>query len=94
MAAPGAAQELAGDFFSDTTCKIAMTSLDRVILSFGLGAQWNDFVQNAIAEYQPLKDYLGLPENFTNYRALIVGYPKYKYHLLPTRNEPQICWAN
>ncbi len=84
---------VAGDSFSDNACKIAMTYLDLAIPSFGLGSQWNGFFQMAAAEYQPLRDALGIPENFTSYCALLVGYPKYRYHRMPTRNEPRISWA-
>jgi len=84
----------AGDSFSDNASKIAMTYLDLAIPSFGLGSQWNGFIQMAIASYKPLQEALGLPESGTNYATILVGYPKYKYHRMPTRNEPRISWMN
>jgi len=87
------ANGVAGDSFSDNACKIAMTYLDLAIPSFGLGSQWNGFVQMAIAGHKPIQEALEFPENFTNYAAILVGYPKYRYYRMPTRNEPRITWA-
>jgi hypothetical protein len=28
----------------------------------------------------------------TNYGAMMVGYPKFKYPRMPARNEPRISW--
>ncbi|MBT7790751.1 MAG: hypothetical protein HN757_17975 [Calditrichaeota bacterium] len=47
----------------------------------------------AIAAYKPLQEALDFPVNFTNYAAMLVGYPKRKYHRMPTRNEPRITWV-
>ncbi len=35
-----------GDSFSENATKIAMTYLDLAIPSFGLGSQWNGFIQS------------------------------------------------
>lgn len=83
----------AGDTFADNSCKIAMTYLDLAVPSFGLGSQWNGFIQMAIAAHKPLQEALEFPANFTNYAAMLVGYPRHKYHRMPTRNEPRITWA-
>ena len=82
-----------GDSFSENVIKIAMTYLDLAILSFGLRSQWNGFVQMATAAHKPLQEALEYPANFTNYDAMLVGYPRYKYHRMPTRNEPRITWV-
>ncbi len=87
------ANGIEGDSFSDNACKIAMTYLDLAVPSFGLGSQWNGFIQMGIASYKPLQEVLGFPDNFTNFATVLVGYPKYKYHRMPTRNEPRITWV-
>ena len=83
----------AGEFFSDTACKIAMSYLELAIPSFGLGSQWNGFFQNAATDYKPLQAALGFPDNFANYGTILLGYPKYKYYRMPPRNEPRITWT-
>jgi hypothetical protein len=35
---------------------------------------------------------LALPEDHISFGAMMIGYPKYKYHRLPLRKEPQIIW--
>ena len=41
----------------------------------------------------PLKEALGLKDGMENYAAMMVGFPKFKYHRMPTRNEPVVQWV-
>jgi hypothetical protein len=35
---------------------------------------------------------LALPEGHQSYGAMMVGYPKFNYHRLPSRKPPPITW--
>lgn len=74
-------------------CTIAMTYLELAIPAFGLGGCWNGFFNAAALTYPPLKEALGLKDGMENYAAMMVGFPKFKYHRMPTRNEPVVIWA-
>jgi len=73
-------------------CYIALTTLDLVAPSFGLGTCWAGYVSSAINSYPPLFETLGLPKDHQSFGAMMVGYPKYDYHRIPLRNEPVIHW--
>ena len=74
-----------------TNCIIAMTYLELAAPSFGLGTCWAGYVDAATSLWPPIQQFLGLPEGHIS-GAVMVGYPKYKYHRLPLRNEPKITW--
>ena len=71
---------------------IAMTYLDLAAPSLGIGSCWAGFFHIAAMYWPPLQAALALPEGNTVHAAMMVGYPKYKYHRLPTRNKPRISW--
>lgn len=73
-------------------CTIALTYLELAAPSFGLGACWAGFVNAAATFWPPIKEFLGLPEGLSCIGAMMVGYPKYKYHRLPLRKEAKIDW--
>jgi nitroreductase/NAD-dependent dihydropyrimidine dehydrogenase PreA subunit len=73
-------------------CAIALSYLDLAAPSFGLGACWAGFFMLAVANWPPLQQALALPEGHSCFGAMMVGYPKHRYHRLPLRNEAQISW--
>lgn len=73
-------------------CSIALTYLDLAAPSLGLGGCWGGFIMMAAANWQPLKDLLALPEGHACFGAMMVGYPVYKYRLLPPRNKANLLW--
>ncbi len=73
-------------------CAIALTYLELAVPSFGLGACWAGFFNTAVAAWMPLRQSLGLPEGHISLGTMMIGYPKYRYHRLPLRNEPRIMW--
>lgn len=77
---------------AQTTCTIALTYLELAATGLGLGCCWAGYFMKAADEYPPLVQVLALPEGHRCYGAMMVGYPKYKYHRLPLRNEPTITW--
>lgn len=75
-----------------TTCTIALTYLELAATSMGLGACWAGYFNAAANAYPPMLEGLGLPEGHQCYGAMMVGYPKFAYHRLPTRKPPEILW--
>ena len=75
-----------------TDSAIALTYLELAAPSFGLGACWGGFFTAAARQWAPLKENLALPADQIVCGAMMVGYPRYRYHRLPLRNEPPITW--
>jgi len=71
---------------------IAMTYLELAAFSFGLGACWAGYLNFAINKWPPLRKVLSIPEDHVSVGAILLGYPKFKYHRLPLRNDPKIAW--
>jgi nitroreductase/NAD-dependent dihydropyrimidine dehydrogenase PreA subunit len=81
-----------GNRMAPTTCTIALTYLELAATFLGLGGCWAGYFNAAANTYPPMAEALGLPEGHQCYGAMMVGYPKFSYHRLPTRNIPQILW--
>lgn len=75
-----------------STCTIAMTYLELAASYLKLGACWAGYFNRAAANWPPLKQALGFPEGNIAFGAMMLGYPKYKYHRIPLRNEAKIIW--
>lgn len=73
-------------------CTSALAYLDLFAPALGLGTCWAGFFMVAVSQWQPLQQALALPEGNVACGVMMVGYPKYKYRLLPPRNEPKIGW--
>ncbi len=73
-------------------CIIALTYLELAATSLGLGACWAGYFNTAATLYPPMKEALALPEGHESFGAMMVGYPKYRYHRLPLRKDPRITW--
>ena len=78
--------------FADNACKIAMTFFDLAAPSQGLGSCWNGYFNRVAISWEPLGQALGFSKGVTNYGAMMLGYPKYKYYRLPNRNRPNVSW--
>lgn len=75
-----------------STCTIAMTYLELAASSLQLGACWAGYFNRAAANWPPLKQALGFPEENNAFGAMMLGHPKYKYHRIPLRKEAKIMW--
>jgi len=73
-------------------CAIAATSLEIAATAYGIGGCWAGFFMRAANNYGPMADYLNLPEGHAVYAALMLGYPKFKYHRIPRRHEGNVSW--
>ena len=75
--------------FSNTRFALAYAELFAPTL--GLGSCWAGFFEMAgKTHYQPLRDFLQLPENLVITGGLMLGYPKYQYPRLVDRNPLQV----
>jgi nitroreductase len=77
-----------------TDCAIALTFLDLAAPSFGLGGCWAGIFTMAATQWPPLQRALALPEGHACFGAMMIGYPKNKYHRLPLRKEADITWLD
>ena len=75
-----------------TDCAIALTYVELAAPSFNLGACWAGFFTAAARQWPPLQEALVLAEGYSVCGAMMIGYPRYRYHRLPLRNEAHIIW--
>jgi nitroreductase/NAD-dependent dihydropyrimidine dehydrogenase PreA subunit len=80
------------DGSAQASCTIALTYLDLAASSFDLGACWAGYFNAAATFWPPMQEELGLPEGNISFGSMMVGYPKFKYHRLPLRNDAEIMW--
>jgi len=80
------------DRTAPAACTIALTYLELAASSFDLGACWAGYFNAAAILWPPMQLELGLPEGNVSFGAMMVGYPKFKYHRLPLRNDAEIMW--
>ena len=75
-----------------TDCAIALGYFDLAANTARLGCCWAGFFYMAAGSHPAMVAAVGLPEGFTPYGALMVGYPKYKYQRIPTRKPASIIY--
>lgn len=73
-------------------CTIAISYMELLATAHGLGTCWAGIFMFAAESYPPLIEKLALPEGHKVYTAMMIGYPKFKYHRLPCRKEAPIAW--
>ncbi|MGV8059157.1 MAG: nitroreductase family protein [Smithellaceae bacterium] len=81
-----------GNRAAPVASSIAITYLELAAPSLGLGTCWAGFFHIAATSWPSLQKALALPEGHVCCGAVMIGYPKYKYHRLPLRKEPSILW--
>jgi nitroreductase/NAD-dependent dihydropyrimidine dehydrogenase PreA subunit len=84
------APKTAGNGMVDLT--IALSYLDLVAPTLGLGTCWAGLLQGMLRSSVPLKEALGIPEDYPYHYPMMLGYPKFKYQRLPERKAPKISW--
>jgi len=77
---------------SQGSCTIALNYLELAAYSMGIGACWAGYVGAAAGIFPPLMQELALPEGHKAFGAMMIGYPKYRYHKIPPRTAPRIIW--
>ena len=71
---------------------IALAYLELAAVPMGLGCCWAGYFHAAALSFPPLGKALALPEGHQCLGAMMVGQPVFRYHRLPTRNEPMVTW--
>ena len=84
--------EITGIHFHERDCTTALTYLELLLPSFGLGSFRSWYFDITAKLWPPLQKALGLPRTHTTCVTLLVGYPKYEYYRLPLRNKPTVTW--
>lgn len=77
---------------SQSSCLIALTTLELLAPAYGLGACWAGYFMGASMSYLPLIEFLNLPKGHQCFGGMMIGYSKYNYQRIPLRNEPVISW--
>jgi len=80
------------DQMIQNACTIALTYLELAASALKLGACWAGYFSLAVENWPPLNKALDFPVGNKAFGTMLVGYPKYKYHRIPLRNEPKIIW--
>ena len=78
--------------FPSTDCAIALTFLELYAYAKGLGTCWAGYFTAAAGIHEPLIKALGMPAGDKCFGAVMVGYPKYRYHRIPRRNDAVVNW--
>jgi nitroreductase/NAD-dependent dihydropyrimidine dehydrogenase PreA subunit len=78
--------------FGAENCTNALSYIELFAPVIGLGTCWAGYFQTAANSYAPLYEELGAPAGHHIFGALMVGYPKFKYHRLPVRKSARITW--
>lgn len=73
-------------------CAIACTTLELLANSTGIGGCWAGYFMRASNHFEPLKQFLKVPDGHHVYAALMLGYPKFKYQRIPKRQVPKVQW--
>jgi nitroreductase/NAD-dependent dihydropyrimidine dehydrogenase PreA subunit len=73
-------------------CTIALTYLELATTTMGMGACWAGYFNAAATTFPPMQESLALPNNHQAFGSMMLGYPKYRYQRMPSRNEPKIKW--
>lgn len=71
---------------------IALTYLELMAQDTGIGACWAGYFNRAANLWPPLLEALELPTGHISFGAMMLGRPKYKYRLIPSRNPARVVW--
>ncbi|MDR0843271.1 MAG: nitroreductase family protein [Acidobacteriota bacterium] len=69
---------------------LALSYMDVFAQTLGLGTCWAGIVAGALANSAELRAAIGIPEGYTHYYPLMLGYPAVQYYRTPERNAPKI----
>jgi nitroreductase/NAD-dependent dihydropyrimidine dehydrogenase PreA subunit len=75
-----------------TDAIIALSHLDIIAPSLGLGSCWGGFFQMAASQWQPLQEALDLPVDHVSIYAMMLGFPQFPYQRTPKRNPLTVTW--
>jgi nitroreductase/NAD-dependent dihydropyrimidine dehydrogenase PreA subunit len=84
------APEEIGNGIVDPT--IALSHLELVAPTLGLGTCWAGALRRALLNWEPAREAMGLADGYPFYYPMMLGYPRFSYHRMPKRNSPKISW--
>lgn len=71
---------------------LALSYLDLLAPTMGLGTCWAGLLQGALLGSPPIKETLGIPKEYPHHYPMMLGYPKVKHYRLPERKPPKITF--
>jgi nitroreductase/NAD-dependent dihydropyrimidine dehydrogenase PreA subunit len=80
------------DFVAPVSSTIALSYLELAAAGMGLGSCWAGYFHMAATTFPPLMEVLPIPGGHKCLGAMMVGYPRFGYHRLPSRKPPPITW--
>lgn len=81
-----------GERTAPAACTLAMGYLELAAPGLGLGSCWAGYFGAAAAQWPALQAALPLPEGHVTYAAMMVGWPRYRYHRMPPRKPLDLAW--
>lgn len=69
---------------------LALSYLDLLAPTMGLGTCWAGLLEGALLSSASLRDEVGIPKEHPYPYPMMLGYPAMKYHRLPERKQPKI----
>jgi nitroreductase len=79
--------------WGQTDCAIALSYVELAAKAQGLGTCWAGVLTMAVGANRSISEFLGVPNGYRVYGALMLGYPVYSYDWIPMRNGTVIKWA-
>jgi nitroreductase/NAD-dependent dihydropyrimidine dehydrogenase PreA subunit len=80
------------NMMAPAACTIALAYVELAAQANGLGACWAGYFDVAARYWPPLQKELGLPADHASFGAMMIGYPRYRYHRIPLRREARVSW--
>ncbi len=80
------------NIWSSVDCVIAVTYLELAAQADGLGTCWSGILTRAASEDKRITEYLGISPDHNVFGAVMIGYPKFRYHRIPEKNPAVIDW--
>jgi nitroreductase/NAD-dependent dihydropyrimidine dehydrogenase PreA subunit len=78
--------------WSAEDCTLALSYLELMAPTVGLGATWAGYFMKAYKNYSPLAEALPLPKGHIISGAMMLGYGQFKHLRLPNRKPAVVKW--
>lgn len=75
-------------------CSIAVTTLDLLLPTMGLGGCWAGYAMRAAALDENVRKALGTPEGLRPLAGLMIGMPALHYRRIPARKALRVHWTS
>jgi nitroreductase/NAD-dependent dihydropyrimidine dehydrogenase PreA subunit len=83
---------LKDDPIAAQSCVISGEYLEIAAFGLGFGACWDGYVSMAINMSEEVRKFIGISSRAQAGAAMMIGYAKYSYPRIPSRNPTQIKW--